>query len=143
MSPPTTTNSNPPPQSSSSFSNPTNIDSNNSKTNPNLSNFLEKHQPDKFDIIRSDFKDKYYRSRQLGLIKSAFASIPYINADQCRLISDCLYYSLTTLLSRQTLGEECYYLVEFGPRHTIPNLLQRVVMIALKIYVPYVTRRLS
>lgn len=108
--------------------------------------FFEQHQPNKFDIIRGDSKDKYYKSRQLALIKNILPSISVVaqvNNDQCRLISDCLYYSLTTLLGRQTLGEECYYLVEYGPLRTIPTLIQRALMVALKIYVPYITRRVS
>lgn len=104
------------------------------------SEYIQEHQPNKFDIIRSFSKDKYYKSKQVTLINSLLANFPRINADQCRLISDCLYYSLTTLLNRQTLGEESYYLVEFGRNKNIPALFNRVVMVALKIYVPYIVK---
>lgn len=106
--------------------------------------------PSKFDIIRSNSKDKYYLYRQLDTIKSILSSFPGTSAlsskfnDELKLTSDLIYYTLTTLLNRQTLGEECYYLVQFNRENIqIPSRLARVLMILLRVTVPYTIKKIS
>jgi peroxin-10 len=107
-------------------------------------------EPTKFDIIRSNSKDKYYQLKQLNLIKSILSTFPSTQLlltklhDELKLISDFIYYYLTTFFNRQTLGEECYYLVEFNRQtRNLPSRKSRLFMIIFKLATPYVLKKLA
>lgn len=91
--------------------------------------------PNKFDIIRSVSKDKYYRFLQYNRLKSILNKF---NSDHVRLLSDGLYYVLTTLFNRQTLGEECYNLIFYNYNiKKLQNFTARLTIVSFKLLVPY------
>lgn len=91
--------------------------------------------PNKFDIIRSVSKDKYYRLLQFNQLKLILNKFNY---NHVHLLSDSLYYFLTTLLNRQTLGEECYNLIFYNHKSkNLHNFGKRLTLIVFKIFIPY------
>lgn len=91
--------------------------------------------PNKFDIVRSISKDKYYRLLQYNHLKSILNKF---NHDQVRLLSDGLYYVLTTLFNRQTLGQECYNLVFYNYKtKKLQKFASRFTIVLFKILVPF------
>jgi hypothetical protein len=86
-----------------------------------------------FDIIRSYSKDKFYRLKQFHVIKhiyllvtaSSFSSssrkqflLKYAN--EFELISDLIYYIVTTGTNRQTFGQEYFNTIYFNNRTQRP-----------------------
>lgn len=91
--------------------------------------------PNKFDIIRCVSKDKYYRLLQFNQLKLILNKFNY---NHVHLLSDSLYYLLTTLLNRQTLGEECYNLIFYNYKsNNLHNFGKRLTLIVFKIFIPY------
>lgn len=106
------------------------------------------NQVSKFEIIKSIQKDKLYRAKLRlvteQLIKSVFknASLVRANSD-LKFISDLIYYSCTSLMSRQTMGQEYYNLILFN-RNTkkVPLFIDRLLLIVIKLILPYVNLKL-
>lgn len=97
---------------------------------------MTQNRANKFDLIRSVSKDKYYLNRQFNFLKSLIFFNN--NSAKIRLISDLAYYSLTTLLNRQTLGEECYNLILYNSKtHKLQSGLTRALLILFKVVAPF------
>ena len=79
-------------------------------------------QANQFDIIRSYSKDKFYRLKQLHLIKNIYLTLLTSRQNQFLLkyanefefISDICYYALTTGSNRQSIGQEYFNLIYFN-----------------------------
>lgn len=104
----------------------------------------------KFDILKSDQKDEYYRKKLNNMTESLVKSfspqqhsiIPN-NKTNIKLFSDLIYYSTTTLFNRQSIGQEFYNLILFKQNtKNLPVLFERVFLIAARIVLPYLTLRL-
>lgn len=64
--------------------------------------------------------------------------------DELKLASQLCYYGMSTVMGRQTLGEEyCDILQVDGNRQIPSSLLQRCSLIILQIVVPYLSSKLS
>ena len=56
-----------------------------------------------------------------------------ISSNQLQLVSRLLYYSLTTLLNRQTIGQECYNLIIYNARaNRALSPRRRLLLVALR-----------
>ena len=110
-----------------------------------MNNSLANH----FTIIRSYQKDDYYRSKlrlQLRNLANLFINqaICLKYSKELNLIADFFYYLTTTLSTRQTIGQEYCNLILFDQlKRNIPSKLKRNLLIAIKIFVPYVLYRLK
>lgn len=105
--------------------------------------------PNNFDIIRSVSKDKFYLLKQFNLIKDLtnqyFNTNNFLikNNNEIKLISDLLYYALTTLLNRQTLGQECFNLIFYNSKNrSLQNTSARFLIIFFKTVLPYLINKL-
>ena len=103
----------------------------------------------KFDIVKSVQKDKFYRIKAYNLLetllKQTFTNPNFIFLKQdIKFISDLIYYSLTTLSNRQTIGQEYFNLILYKKEtQTLPLLHERLVLLALRIVFPYLIKRLK
>ena len=95
------------------------------------------------DVLRSYSKDKFYRLKQthfvMMFVEHVFSQ-PFVVKCRCELelISDALYYSLTTGLNKQTIGQENFHLVLYNVSSARPlTAKRRVLLVALKLVVPY------
>ena len=102
----------------------------------------------KFDIVKSEQKDKFYRIQAYNILetflKQTFTNPNFIFLKQdIKFISDFIYYSLTTLSNRQTIGQEYFNLILYKEKtQTLPLLHERLVLLALRIVFPYLIKRL-
>ena len=107
------------------------------------------NKANQFDVIRSYSKDKYYRSKQLYLFKNYldffFKKLFLTKYDnEIELASDLLYYSSTTLLNKQTIGQEYFNLIYLDNKtSSLLSKQLRIKLILLKLIVPYLINRLS
>ncbi len=100
----------------------------------------------KFDILRSDQKDKFYRKKLNNLtdelIKTVFKTST--SNTNIKLLSDLLYYGSTTVANRQTIGQEYYNLILLKETtRNVPFILDRVFLIAFRFALPYLINRLN
>ncbi len=99
---------------------------------------------DQFTIIQSYQKDDLYRSKLRLKLKTFFSYILKPNrlltlTNELNLIADCLYYFLTTISTRQTIGQEyCNLILYDDIQRTIPSKLKRILLITIKIILPYI-----
>lgn len=110
----------------------------------------------KFDILRSDQVDKFYRKKLNNLfnnlVQSIFNSsqtnatntVPKLSKQDIKFLSDLIYYSCTTLSNRQTIGQEQYNLVIYKENtKKLPVLHERLFLIAVRIALPYLANKLN
>lgn len=112
----------------------------------------------KFDILRSDQKDKFYRKKLNNLtdelIKSIYkpstpaptsnGSPVQSNAADIKLLSDLLYYGSTTIANRQTIGQEYYNLILFNEAtRNVPAFHERAFIVLFRIVLPYLMHKLN
>lgn len=112
----------------------------------------------KFDILRSDQKDKFYRKKLNNytneLINTIFkpssntqpvpGSSPLQSNADIKLLSDLLYYGSTTIANRQTIGQEYYNLILFKEAtRNVPAFHERAFIVLFRIVLPYLMRRLN
>ena len=104
---------------------------------------IHKLQTNQFDVIRSYSKDKFYRSKQTQFVKSFLENfikkqnlLKYNN--EIDLISDLFYYCATTLLNRQTIGQEYFNLIYFNQKKVNAlSAYDRTRLVSLKLIAPY------
>ncbi|KAG0370227.1 peroxisome biogenesis factor 10 [Gamsiella multidivaricata] len=95
------------------------------------------------DIIRANQKDAYYQQILKDQVKDAvrdiFGSrIQHMYQTEVDVFSDLCYYSLTTLLGMQTLGEEyCDIMQIKSSAGTFPSLPRRSALVFWHVLVPY------
>uniref|UniRef100_G3U3I3 RING-type E3 ubiquitin transferase n=1 Tax=Loxodonta africana TaxID=9785 RepID=G3U3I3_LOXAF len=96
------------------------------------------------EVVRAAQKDDYYRgglrSAAGGTLHSLAGEGGWLRSEkETELLSDLAYFSLTTLSSYQTLGEEYVGLVQVDPsRRQVPSWLRRSALIVLHTVLPYV-----
>ncbi|KAI9277609.1 hypothetical protein BY458DRAFT_488472 [Sporodiniella umbellata] len=93
-------------------------------------------------IVRANQKDIYYASilqEQLtGVVQQFFGTrLQHVWQKEVNAISDVCYYTLTTLLGTQTLGEEYCDLVQIGPSMSYPSFLRRALLVLIQCVLPY------
>ncbi|KAF9916924.1 peroxisome biogenesis factor 10 [Lobosporangium transversale] len=96
------------------------------------------------DIIRANQKDAYYQQILKDQVKDAFREIfgnrtQHKYQTEVEVFSDLCYYSLTTLLGTQTLGEEyCDIMQINSSTGTFPSLARRSALIFWHVLIPYI-----
>ena len=104
-------------------------------------------------LVRSNQKDQYYAGYLYKMVSELLQKIlrPRVWLTwqrEMRLCGELIYFSVTSLLSRQTLGEEYCNIVQTSPRasafekYTAPGIFRRVHFILLQVLLPYVLERL-
>lgn len=104
-------------------------------------------------LVRSNQKDQYYAGYLYKMVSELLQKILRPRAwlmwqREMRLCGELVYFSVTSLLSRQTLGEEYCNIVQTSPRasafekYTAPGTFRRVHFILLQVLLPYVLQRL-
>ncbi|GAB5364080.1 hypothetical protein AAMO2058_000938600 [Amorphochlora amoebiformis] len=98
-------------------------------------------------ILRSLQKDQYYISWLLQRLENLAVDTYGHHAaradSEIRLAAYVCYFGLTTLLGKQTLGEEYCDILQVDRSHRPPSKLRRWCLVALQCLVPYIYRRLS
>ncbi|KAG0072018.1 peroxisome biogenesis factor 10 [Podila epicladia] len=95
------------------------------------------------DIIRANQKDSYYQQILKDQVKDAVREIfgsrtQHMYQTEVEVFSDLCYYSLTTLLGTQTLGEEYCDIVQIrSSTSTFPSLPRRSALVFWHVLVPY------
>jgi len=124
-------------------------------TPSNQRNYVFSEQP---EMIRLNQQDDYYMSYlKSKIIDAVELFTPWLfnyrlisrNEDLIKMFSGILYYSLTTLRSTQTLGEEYAQLAQHNPNHTgttwqnYPNLskTRKVAFVLLTTVFPVISSR--
>ncbi|KAK2193831.1 hypothetical protein NP493_5g12013 [Ridgeia piscesae] len=98
-------------------------------------------------ILRSDLKDSlqinYITSTLGSIVQSLFGPRCWIKwQNELRLLSDLGYFTLTTLIGLQTVGEEYVNIILVRQsRRATPGLWRRGAMIVLQIMTPYIVER--
>ncbi|KAF8926171.1 peroxisome biogenesis factor 10 [Dissophora ornata] len=99
------------------------------------------------DIIRANQKDAYYQQILKDQVKDAVRDIfgsrtQHMYQTEVDVFSDLCYYSLTTLLGTQTLGEEyCDIMQIRSSAGTFPSLARRSALVFWHVLVPYIYSR--
>jgi hypothetical protein len=105
----------------------------------------QQHIPEanQFDVIRSYSKDKFYRLKQTSLLKICLEHffkkqlLLKLNSE-IELVSDLFYYTTTTGLNKQTIGQEYFNLILFNNKTLKPlTKSDRTKLILLKLVAPY------
>ncbi|KAG0048644.1 peroxisome biogenesis factor 10 [Gryganskiella cystojenkinii] len=96
------------------------------------------------DIIRANQKDSYYQQILQSQVKDAVREIfgsrtQHMYQTEVEVFSDLCYYSLTTLLGTQTLGEEyCDIMQIKSSSNTFPSLPRRSALVFWHVLIPYI-----
>ncbi|KAL7005053.1 peroxisome biogenesis factor 10 [Cystobasidiomycetes sp. EMM_F5] len=100
------------------------------------------------EIIRANQKDLYYLaqlSQQLEEVLRSALGTRWLQswASEVGIASSLLYYTLTTLVGSQTLGEEYVDILQYSSKtRKIPNTLSRLSLILSHTLAPYLLARL-
>eukprot|EP01097_Dermamoeba_algensis_P002218 TRINITY_DN1880_c0_g2_i1.p1 TRINITY_DN1880_c0_g2~~TRINITY_DN1880_c0_g2_i1.p1 ORF type:complete len:297 (+),score=55.99 TRINITY_DN1880_c0_g2_i1:49-891(+) len=95
------------------------------------------------DILRASEKDEFYKSQLSNDVVELLSKIfgPRFvmrRGKELKVLSQICYYSLTTLIGQQTLGEEYCDLLLVKERTSLPpSVLTRVLLIAGQVLLPY------
>ncbi|KAH7059700.1 Pex12 amino terminal region-domain-containing protein [Linnemannia elongata] len=95
------------------------------------------------DIIRANQKDSYYQQILKDQVKDAVREIfgsrtQHMYQTEVEVFSDLSYYTLTTLLGTQTLGEEYCDIMQINSSSgTFPSLPRRSALVFWHVLVPY------
>lgn len=104
-------------------------------------------------LVRSNQKDQYYAGHLYRLLSELLQKILRPRTwltwqREIRLCGELVYFSVTSLLSRQTLGEEYCNIVQTSTRtdayqkYTTPGIFRRVHFILLQVLLPYMLEKL-
>mmetsp|Transcript_27435 Transcript_27435/g.66734 ORF Transcript_27435/g.66734 Transcript_27435/m.66734 type:complete len:348 (-) Transcript_27435:241-1284(-) len=111
---------------------------------PSVQGFEYAPQP---HILRALQKDQYYLSALHQRIETLATNIYGRHAsrveDEIRTFAYCAYFSLTTLVGRQTLGEEYCDIVQVDAHRRPPSILRRACLVIIKCLVPYMYRKFA
>uniref|UniRef100_A0A1A8P9Y6 RING-type E3 ubiquitin transferase n=1 Tax=Nothobranchius rachovii TaxID=451742 RepID=A0A1A8P9Y6_9TELE len=94
-------------------------------------------------LIRSSQKDEYYRTVLRNKSNEAFQTLAGSKRwldwrRELELLSDIVYFGLTTLSGYQTLGEEYVHIIQVEPtRRRIPSRTRRGLFVLLHTFLPY------
>lgn len=111
-------------------------------------------QISKFDILKSDQKDKFYRKKLINtteqFVNSIFNSTllntinPIKTQKDIKLLSDLIYYGCTTISNRQTIGQEYYNLILYKEiTRNLPALNERLFLIIFRVVLPYLNHKMN
>lgn len=95
------------------------------------------------EILRSSQKDQFYISQLRSRIADVFQSWAGARAwikwrSELDLLTDCLYFGLTTLSGLQTLGEEYVNILQVDhTQRSVPSLLRRGLLVFAHVIFPY------
>eukprot|EP01122_Echinamoeba_exundans_P013378 TRINITY_DN5837_c0_g2_i1.p1 TRINITY_DN5837_c0_g2~~TRINITY_DN5837_c0_g2_i1.p1 ORF type:complete len:355 (-),score=39.81 TRINITY_DN5837_c0_g2_i1:147-1172(-) len=95
------------------------------------------------DIVRASQKDEYYKKllydKYFDLVRYYLGPREALTVqDETKLASDLSYYGLTTLVGRQTLGEEYCDLMQIqASRMTAPIVFERLLLLFWQVIIPY------
>ncbi|XP_030842503.1 peroxisome biogenesis factor 10 [Strongylocentrotus purpuratus] len=95
------------------------------------------------EIIRSSQKDEAYQTQLRGSIHDVVQSLIGTRfwarwRKELDVVSDVLYFGLTTIAGFQTLGEEYVNILQVdGTKRAVPSLQRRIALVALHIGAPY------
>lgn len=105
------------------------------------------NKANQFDVIRAYQKDQYYLNKQNTSIRNILNY--FLNStnrdfnDEIDLITDLLYYSMTTLLNQQTIGQESYNLILYNELiKNVPSLTNRIIHLLSRSILPYLFNKL-
>ncbi|KAF9912932.1 peroxisome biogenesis factor 10 [Linnemannia zychae] len=96
------------------------------------------------DIIRANQKDSYYQQILKDQVKDAVREIfgsrtQHMYQTEVEVFSDLCYYTLTTLLGTQTLGEEYCDIMQINSSSgTFPSLPRRSALVFWHVLIPYI-----
>ncbi|KAF9927519.1 peroxisome biogenesis factor 10 [Linnemannia zychae] len=96
------------------------------------------------DIIRANQKDSYYQQILRDQVKDAVREIfgsrtQHMYQTEVEVFSDLCYYTLTTLLGTQTLGEEYCDIMQINSSSgTFPSLPRRSALVFWHVLIPYI-----
>ena len=104
-------------------------------------------------LVRGNQKDQYYASSLHKLLSDVCRSVLssrkwLLWQREMRLIAECTYFGATTLLNRQTLGEEYSNIIQVGDRaqkfqrYHSPSFVRRVLSLFLQVIYPYMLEKL-
>lgn len=104
-------------------------------------------------LVRSNQKDQYYAGYLYKMVSELLQKVLRPRTwltwqREMRLCGELVYFSVTSLLNRQTLGEEYCKIVQTSPRadtfqkYTTPGIFRRMCFILLQVFAPYVLERL-
>jgi len=98
-------------------------------------------------ILRALQKDQYYISglhqRIEDLAANALHRRAYGMEEELRMLTYCCYFGLTTLIGKQTLGEEYCDIMQVDGFRRHPSKFRRVCLVAIQCLAPYLFRRLA
>eukprot|EP00698_Gefionella_okellyi_P001187 TRINITY_DN11106_c0_g1_i1.p2 TRINITY_DN11106_c0_g1~~TRINITY_DN11106_c0_g1_i1.p2 ORF type:complete len:286 (-),score=42.72 TRINITY_DN11106_c0_g1_i1:206-1063(-) len=99
------------------------------------------------DLMRAGYKDDYYRHQLKQQVQTVMNRVlgPRISLrwqSEINTASDALYFILTTMLARPTLGEEYCELVQVSPDRALPSMLRRAVLVTFTVATPYLLEKL-
>lgn len=129
---------------------------------------VDQYCANQFDAIRAHQRDQFYLDKQKSRLKDLFHLIFSSNftnshynsnnnttnqsttttfienfADELDFCSDFLYYSLTVLLQRQTIGQESYNLILYNPiARSVPKWSNRLTYLLVRTLLPYLFNKL-
>ncbi|PIK45125.1 hypothetical protein BSL78_18014 [Apostichopus japonicus] len=95
------------------------------------------------EILRSSQKDQFYISQLRSKLADVFQSWAGARAwikwrAELDLVTDCLYFGLTTLSGLQTLGEEYVNILQVDhTRRAVPSLQRRTFLVFTHVVFPY------
>ncbi|XP_043854863.1 peroxisome biogenesis factor 10 [Dromiciops gliroides] len=99
------------------------------------------------ELIRAAQKDEYYRgslrSAAGGALHSLAGAKKWLEwRKEIELLSDVVYFALTTFSGYQTLGEEYVNIIQVDPsKRRVPSWLRRAALVSLHTLVPYALDR--
>ncbi|RIB19083.1 Pex12 amino terminal region-domain-containing protein [Gigaspora rosea] len=99
------------------------------------------------DIVRANQKDVYYQRILEDQVSDIFRLFfgtrrQHLNKEEINLVSDLLYFCLTTLLGTQTLGEESCDIMQISETSKqVPSIKNRAILIFWHTVFPYLYTR--
>jgi peroxin-10 len=100
------------------------------------------------DIVRASQKDEYYKrvlyDKYYEIVQRIMGpAYAVVAPDEIKFFSELCYYGLSTLLGRQTLGEEYCDIMQVTGKNMIPlDFRERLLLITLHIGFPYLYNKL-
>lgn len=104
-------------------------------------------------LVRSNQKDQYYAGHLYRLLSELLQKVlrPRVWLTwqrEMRLCAELVYFSVTSLLNRQSLGEDYCNIIQTAPqadafqKYTAPGFFRRVHFVLLQVLLPYLLEKL-
>lgn len=99
-------------------------------------------------VLRAAYKDAFYVSQltdQVTALATAVKGARWVNtnSDWVQTATTATYGAITSLLGRQTLGEEYTDLIAVTPDFRLPTILRRLFALVCELLIPILLKRLS